>query len=178
MNYFRGLFKDKKKETSRNPSPNDDHHNHRRHHDAAVPDCKQDKEHRHHFEEIPAEQLPQKDRGDSSTSAPENVAPPPPPAAESSSSEEEAPSYQASPPQRPQAQQSRLQPAYRYTGGEFSETISREEARLARQYNFAGSTDRARAEATASTTRRAVGESKNGEFDSIFNQFMHGGVDQ
>ncbi|TPP43435.1 TPR repeat family protein [Leishmania donovani] len=61
---------------------------------------------------------------------------------------------------------------------EFSETISREEAMLAQQYNFSSPSDRTRAEATASATRRSVGDSKNGEFDSIFMQFMHGAVDQ
>ncbi|KPI88714.1 hypothetical protein ABL78_2174 [Leptomonas seymouri] len=85
--------------------------------------------------------------------------------------------------QAPQSQLSALKPAYCYTSGAFSETILREEAMLAKEYNFAVTEDRARAELTPSATRRAMIHQappyrnnhnvKDDEFNSIFTQFMH-----
>lgn len=173
MNCFRGLFKDKKKKTRRRASSHQVAHHY---HDASVSDDKAKEEHTHQCAQLHTEQTSSHDREAPSVSEPNEAL------RQQTTSESEqvseidacqAPAQEQRPPLR-----KCLQPAYRYTCGKFSETISREEAMLAQQYNFSSPSDRTHAEATASSTRRNVGDSKNGEFASIFMQFMHGAVDQ
>lgn len=173
MRYFRGLFKGKKKETSRKASSHQVTHHY---HDASVSDDKVKGEHTHQYVELHTEQTSSHHMEAPSFSEPNEVLP----QQTTSDSEHvsEVDACQAPAQEQPPPLHECLQPAYRYTCGEFSETISREEAMLARQYNFSSPSDRIHAEATASATRRSVGDSKNGEFDSIFMQFMHGPVKQ
>ncbi|KAK7200669.1 hypothetical protein NESM_000123400 [Novymonas esmeraldas] len=170
MNYFRGLFKERRG-SSRGVSPSHGHH--RPHHkDASAHSDEAPEANSHRFEEIPAEQLAPRE---------ENLPSPSATTSDKGTQERTVENYTSvpvTPPQRAPSPPGRLQPAYRYTCGEFSEAISREEALLAHQYNFAGSSDRVRAEATSSATRRNVNDPPNGEFDSIFTQFMHETVDR
>lgn len=214
MGFFSNIFKDKKKDHSRNASA---HEHHLSHHDpqtaesGALEPLSQQEEvapvkreaspHKHatphaeHSKEIrqhPNEQLSPPEPA--TQSAQHQEAPPvlqhssnAPPPQHCHTSEREKTHQQRT--QAPQRQQVGLKPAYCYTGGQFSETISKEEARLAKEYNFAASEDRAHAEVIPSTTRRTTTQlapassrnndhdngstMNNAEFDSLFTQFMH-----
>ncbi|KPA83063.1 hypothetical protein ABB37_02779 [Leptomonas pyrrhocoris] len=203
MGFLSNLFKDKKKDQSRNTSAHEQHHVHRDPSQAenrtqeslsqqqdvgpiprAPSPHKHISSHAEHSKEIPqhpSAELPQPQPADvsqqqDSAQAPKHSRSPLP--------HQQSHHNQQRRAQKPQRQTSGLQPAYCYTSGKFSETISREEAMLAKQYNFAATEDRAHAEATASSTRRAMTQpnapsrnnnnaAKNDEFDSIFTQFMH-----
>lgn len=211
MGFLSNLFKDKKKDNSRSTSEHEHHHSHN---DAslegkAAETIPQQPEkattpkapsphahatsHAEHSKDIPRhhnEQLPPPQPGAADAAPPSQPIPQAP--QHSHHPVPEQPNPNAHPEQNrqrrtqaPPRSQERLRPAYCYTGGEFSETISREEAMLAKQYNFAATEDRARAEATLSATRRNVTQptaapnsnantSRNEEFDSLFSQFMHG----
>lgn len=207
MGFFTNLFKDKKKDHSRDPSEHE-HEHHHSHHDpspkegrasetvaqqqepAPVPKAHlphpHNPSHAEHSKEIPQhpnEQLPSPHTAADASKPPTQPAPhaaqhSQPPAAR------QAEIARQQRTQAPQRSQVGLKPAYCYTGGEFSETISREEAMLAKQYNFAAAEDRAHAELTPSATRRNVAQptaapgksanaARNEEFDSLFTQFMH-----
>jgi hypothetical protein len=210
MGFLSNLFKDKKKDHSRNTSEHEHHNSHRdatateskspeassQQHEVA-PAPKAPSPHMHitphaeHSKEIPQrpnEQLPSSPASAAPQSqelqqAPQNSHPMQLP------QHDHAPQTQQNHQRLTQAQQrpqTGLKPAYCYTGGGFSETISREEAMLAKQYNFAATEDRAHADVAPSATRRnmtqtALGANsnnnnniaKNAEFDSLFSQFVH-----
>lgn len=60
-------------------------------------------------------------------------------------------------------------PVYKYTGGEFSQIISREEAELARKYSFSDPVDRVRAEAS---TQPCIVQGSHTEADETFNKIF------
>lgn len=171
MNYFRGLFRNNTKDSCINASPSQGGH----HHSGPVSIDRPPKECTHHSEEFSIKQASSHPQEGPSLSEPnEDVL-------QTNSDSQPLPevhAYQTSSQQERPPLHEGLHPAYRYTCGDFSETISREEAMLARQYSFSSPSDRGHAVAVASTTRYSVRDSKSGEFDSIFKQFIHGIADQ